>query len=433
MEIVLLILVSLAATATLGLLLRGRRKPNVELGTPAPTQPATVEVNDDDAHAELVLAPDEVLVLPPANEYASALAIGRADSLMALEQAGLLTPRAERRPFQQLIDRIGVERRRSERREMRELADEPLEGGYLRLSEKSAQQLARGKPVIARTGEMLGQVNDKETKRRHHLRFTDYKTVADPNLIRSASMLRAMAALQEQMEAVEERLIQVQKTLGTLCKELDYDRLSTILAAKESIQETADDVRRRGRMTQTDMISVNAARDTIRQQLLSAHFNLTDLTQNFGRARSRRERFEALEDVLQTNRLDFWLAMFVEAELAHIRSDILKLLYEASEHPDTSVALERQMREQIAARRSELAAVGTILRDISNPDARRRLDHLQQISRYKLSRHRPIVDGLLDRHGDVFAEPELLLSGSEGSSGADTLDDDPEHKRRIGR
>jgi hypothetical protein len=108
-EIVLLIVVSLAATATLGLLLRGRRKLNVELGTPAPTQLATVEVNDD-AHAELVLAPDEVLVLPPADEYASALAIGRADSLMALEQAGLLTPRAERRPFQQLIDRIGVVR-----------------------------------------------------------------------------------------------------------------------------------------------------------------------------------------------------------------------------------------------------------------------------------------------------------------------------------
>jgi hypothetical protein len=72
--------------------------------------------------------------------------------------------------------------------------------------------------------------------------------------------------------------------------------------------------------------------------------------------------------------------------------------------------LERQMPEQIEARQTELAAVGTLRRDISDPKARRFLDHFQQNSRYKLSRQRPIVDGLLDRHGDVFAEQPVLTA-----------------------
>jgi hypothetical protein len=323
--------------------------------------------------------------------------------------AGLLAPRAKRRPFQQLIDRVGSERRDGERATPARTRRRAARGGYLKLSEESRRQLADGNPVVARTGGMLGMVNDEKGHRRHLLRFTDYKTAADPNLIRSAATLKAMAAIQEQLEAVEERL-QVQKTLGRLCQELDYERLSRILTAKDTLEETAREVRRRGLRTQTDMIAVNDARKTIKEQVRSAHFNLSDLTRRFDSARSRHQRLEALEEVLQNNRLDFWLAMFVEAEIAYVRSDVLKLLYEASEHPSTSGELKHQLREQIEARRSELAAVGTLLRDISDPKAPRFLDHFQQISRYKLSRQRPVVEGLLDRHGDVFAEQPVLTA-----------------------
>ena len=411
MESALLIVVALALVATLVLQVRSRRQPPAEQPAPlaAPAEDRARDVDPKPA-GELVLARDEVLVLPPADEHASAVVLGRTDSLAVLERAGLLTPRAKRRPFQQLIDRVGGERRDGERRHLQELADEPLEGGYLKLSEESRRQLADGKPVVARTGGMLGMVNDEKGHRRHLLRFTDYKTAADPNLIRSAAPLKAMAAIQEQLEAVEERLIQVQQTLGRLCQELDYDRLSRILTAKDTLEETARDVRRRGLMTQTDMIAVNDARKTIKEQLRSAHFNLSDLTRRFDSAGSRHQRLEALEEMLQNNRLDFWLAMFVEAELAYVRSDVLKLLYEASEHPSTSDELERQMREQIEARQAELAALGTLLRDISDPKARRFLDHFQQISRYKLSRQRPVVEALLDRHGDVFAEQPVLTA-----------------------
>lgn len=408
MELAVIILAAAAIAAALVLVVRSRRD-HADGREPVRTSDEETTSGHDVVPAtEVVLAPDEVLVLPPADEDASAVVLGRADSLAVLESAGLLAPRATRKPFQQAIDRVVRMRREDERRTRRELASEPLEGGYLKLTEESRRQLADGNPIIARTGGMLGQVNNKQTKRRHHLRFTDYKTAADPNLIRAAATLKAMAAIQEQLEAVEERLIQVQETLGRLCQELDYERLSRILTAKDTLEETARDVRRRGVMTQPDMIAVNDARKTIKEQLRSAHFNLADLTSGFDVARSRHQRLEALEKVLQNNRLDFWLAMFVEAELAYVRSDVLKLMYEASEHPHTSQELERQMREQIEARQAELAAVGALLRDVSDPQARRFLDHFQQISRYKLSRQRPVVEGLLSRHGDVFAGQPVL-------------------------
>lgn len=411
MELTLLIVVALLVVATLALQLRRRRSTHMSSPSPAaaPERDDTPE-SAIEPSTDLLLAPDEVLVLPPADQHASAVVLARAESIAVLENAGLLTSRAKRKPFQQLVDRFTQSRRDGDRRHLRTLADEPLEGGYLKLSEESRRQLADGTPVVAKTGGLLGMVNDEKGHRKHLLRFTDYKTAADPNLIRAASTLKAMAALQEQLEAVEERLIEVQKTLGRLCQELDYDRLSEILTAKDTLQETARDVRRRGLMAQTDMIAVNDARKTIKQQLRSAHFNLADLTRGFDGARSRRQRLEILEEVLQTNRLDFWLTMFVEAELAYVRSDLLKLLYEASEHPETSAELEHEMREQIETRRAELAAVGTLLRDISDPEARRLLDHFQQISRYKLSRQRPVVEGLLDRHGEVFSNQPVLTA-----------------------
>jgi DNA-binding TFAR19-related protein (PDSD5 family) len=404
-ELTLLIVVALVAAGTLALLLRGRpsTQSSSSASTVAPEEAEALEFAIEPS-AELVLAPDEVLVVPPADPHASAVVLARAESMAVLEIAGLLTPRVRRKPFQQLVDRFTQSRRDGDRRHLRKLADEPLEGGYLKLSEESRRQLADGTPVVAKTGGMLGMVNNEKGHRKHLLRFTDYKTLADPNLIRAASTLKAMAALQEQLEAVEERLIEVQKTLGRLCQELDYDRLSEILTAKDVLEETARDVRRRGLMTQTDMIAVNDARKTIKQQLRSAHFNLADLTRGFDGARSRHQRLEVLEEVLQNNRLDFWLAVFVEAELAYVRSDALKLLYEASEHPESSAELEHDMREQIETRCAELAAVGTLLRDISDPEARRLLDHFQQISRYKLSRQRPLVEGLLARHGEVFSD-----------------------------
>lgn len=120
-----------------------------------------------------------------------------------------------------------------------------------------------------------------------------------------------------------------------------------------------------------------------------------------------------LQDVLRENRLDFWLSMFVEAELAHIRSDLLTLLHEATEYPESLGDLEQRTRTSTEARRAELAMVGTMLRELGDPEARRWFDHLQQISHFRLSRQRPIIEGLLGAHGEVFAEQPVLTAASD--------------------
>jgi hypothetical protein len=54
-----------------------------------------------------------------------------------------------------------------------------------------------------------------------------------------------------------------------------------------------------------------------------------------------------------------------------------------------------------------------MLRELGDPEARHWYDHLQQISRYRLWRHRPIIEGLLDAHGEVFAARPVLTATGE--------------------
>jgi hypothetical protein len=133
------------------------------------------------------------------------------------------------------------------------------------------------------------------------------------------------------------------------------------------------------------------------------------VTRDLGSARSCRQRLEAVERLLNGNRLDICLTMVVESQLAHIRCDLLTLLHEATEYPESLGDLERRTREGIEARRRELAAVGTVLRDVVDLAARRRLDHFQQLSRIKLAPHRRLIEGLLASHGDVLAEQPTLM------------------------
>lgn len=369
--------------------------------------PKVAATDDRPAHAPLLGAGD-VMVLAPSHDTAPATVLGRHEAIAALDRAGLLTPRTQRRPFQQLIDRVAGDKNDADRKRRRALADGPLEGGYLKLTEESRGQLRDGKPVVTRTGDMLGMVNNKKDKRRHMLRFTSMVPVRDPQTAIAVAVLQTVLEMQEQLEAIEQRLIEVQKALRTLCVELDRDRLAEIAGAAEILEDTARDIRRRGFMDAADWQQVGHTRLAIKTHLNAARFNLADLTRDFSSARSRRRRLETLEEVLKGNRLEYWLTMFVEAQLAHVRVDVLALLYEATAHPDHLGDHEQHVRAGIAARQRELASAGLLLRDLADPSARRLLDHFQQISRFRLGRSQPVVEGLLAQHGDIFAEDSVL-------------------------
>jgi hypothetical protein len=130
--------------------------------------------------AALELQSDDVLVIPQRQSGGDALVLGSETALARLEQAGLTRSRSEARPLDQLLDVWVRGRSDVALTRARSVADRPLEGAYLRLSEESRRELAHGKPVLTRTGEMLGVLNDPSGKRRHILRFTDARRSPTP-------------------------------------------------------------------------------------------------------------------------------------------------------------------------------------------------------------------------------------------------------------
>jgi hypothetical protein len=119
---------------------------------------------------------------------------------------------------------------------------------------------------------------------------------------------------------------------------------------------------------------------------------------------------EAIEQLLRKKPLEYWLTVLVESQLAHARWDFLFLIHEATEHPDVLGDLERSIRSNIAERQLEMATIGKALRQLADPEARRWLDHLQQISAWRLRGYSEIVRTLLESHGDAFGRPMALES-----------------------
>src|SRR5207247_11112314 len=156
---------------------------------------------------------------------------------------------------------------------LRRLADQPLEGAWLRLTDESRRELERGRPVLARTGEMLGALDDERGRRRHMLRFADAKLVVDPAVAMAAAGLQATLAMQAQLEAIEERLVEVRKTLKQLVEDLDSERLADISASTEILEDVARQIRRRGRMEPTDWDRVVEVEHELRSALKQAQWS----------------------------------------------------------------------------------------------------------------------------------------------------------------
>src|SRR5206468_391709 len=202
--------------------------------------------------------------------------------------------------------------------------------------------------------------------------------------------------------------VEVQKTLKQLVEDLDSERLADISASTEILEDVARQIRRRGRMEPTDWDRVVEVEHELRSALKQAQWSLAALMRKFPEARSRHERADALQEVFGGERLDHWLTVFVESQLARTRWDLLFLLREASQHPESLGNLERTTRDAIATRQREIATVGRALRELADPSARVWWDHLQQHSHFKLRRDRKVVHALLERHGPVLSERSAL-------------------------
>jgi hypothetical protein len=73
----------------------------------------------------------------------------------------------------------------------------------------------------------------------------------------NAARLAMTAAVTQQLAAIEEKLAEIAKALGTFAHEADLARLSEIESANEALEEIVGNIRRRG-VNETDAGQLNA-------------------------------------------------------------------------------------------------------------------------------------------------------------------------------
>lgn len=115
---------------------------------------------------------------------------------------------------------------------------------------------------------------------------------------------------------------------------------------------------------------------------------------------------EELREVADKERLSYWLAIRVQADLARTRADLLTLYWEHHQHPETAGAVNAATERAITKRQVRLAAIGQTLHELSDPKSLTRLDPLRQRSRYRLGKEHEKVGQLLAQHGPAFAGPD---------------------------
>jgi len=395
----LVVLIALAVALGMTMLARSRKRGD---GEDAPPDAGTAIVAYEDLQPTEALAADDLVLVPLPNHRSEALVIGREEALAVLDASGLTKRPGEggAGSLPQLV-RAGMA---AGGLEATRRAQNGVDSGRLvALSKETMEHLDKGKPVYDKANNMLGVVKGDKGRISHVMRLD--KKGAQAVVASNAATLAVTAALSQQLEQLAEQLAEISETLEGMVRDKDRERLSEVLAANEVLMGIAEDVRRRG-ITQADAHQLAALKLPVIAKQIEAEFKFDEVLGESFEELTRAERQERLEALVDKERLDYWLAVRVQADLARTRADLLRLYWEHHAHPDTASALNASTEAAIRERQRRLALVGETLRELSDPESRTRLDPLRQLSRYRLGKEHAKIEALLSRHGDAFAGPE---------------------------
>ncbi|MBA2348465.1 MAG: hypothetical protein H0V81_09240 [Solirubrobacterales bacterium] len=101
---------------------------------------------------------------------------------------------------------------------------------------------------------------------------------------------------------------------------------------------------------------------------------------------NRGKRLDVLEGLYKKERLEYWLAVQVQADLARTRSDLLTLLWEHHSHPETAAVLNQNVADAIKLRQRRASELGDALRALSDPTSQTRFDPVRLIARHQLGK-----------------------------------------------
>lgn len=346
--------------------------------------------------------PDDIVLVPFPNGTGDALVVGHEDALAAFDQSGLTLRQAGSGsgPVPQLVRNAMAAGGLKATDKFQQGANS---GRIVSLAPETMEQLAKGKPVFDKAGNVLALVRGDNGRLKHVMRFD--KSGAQVAAASNMATLAVTAALSQQLEAISEQLQEISETLEGMVRDKDRERLSDALAANEILFEIAESVRRRG-ITQADYMQLASLKHRVTSLQIETTAKLAEITPDGVADMGRRERHEVLKSLYAKERLEYWLAMQVQADLARTRCDLLTLLWEHHAHPETAPALNQNTANAIRARQVRAAEVGAALRTLSDPKAQTRLDPVRVISRHQLGKAQARIDELLLNHGDAFSGPE---------------------------
>jgi hypothetical protein len=374
---------------------RQRPGPRQVSETPLAGQPLSPESTGDELDVAITLAP-----VP--NNRNEALAIGSEAAVAALEQSGLVARAGTQGPgtMAKLL-RTGtallgtgsiVE------------TDRKIQSGHLvEMTDKSFKELQKFGPTLDKAGNPLGIIRNEKSIN-SIVRFKPAAGV-NPMVMSNAATLAMTIAVSQQLGNIEEKLGEIQETLDQLLADTDRRRIAQAVAANQELIDIAKDVSRRGEMTEADMNRLASLSLPVRTGQVEAEMSLIDLIEASNEALNRDERRKRVAELLDKKRLEYWLSVRVQAELALTRQDLLRLYWEMANHPASAKTLCVEVRTSIEGRQERLARVGQILRELTDPEARTRLDPLRFLDARDLGKKQTRINQILDRHSEAFAGP----------------------------
>lgn len=345
--------------------------------------------------------PEDVVLVPLPNDTGQALVVGPEDALATFDQCGLTARETSGGPgpVPQLVrDAMAIGGLTATGTFQRGANS----GRIVALAPETMQHLAKGKPVYDKAGNVLGLVRGEKGQLSHVMRFN--KAGVQAAAASNMATLAVTAALSQQLEAISQQLQEMSETLEGMVKDKDRERLSDSLAANEILLEIAENIRRRG-ITQADHAQLASLKHRVTSLQIETTAKLAEIAPDGVAKMNRARRREVLESLYKKERLEYWLAVQVQADLGRTRCDLLTLLWEHHAHPETAPALNQKYAEAIRKRQVRAAEVGDALRTLSDPAAQTRLDPVRVIARHQLGKAHARVDQLLLAHGDAFAGP----------------------------
>lgn len=345
---------------------------------------------------------DDVVLVPFPNDTGHALVVGPEDALVAFDRGGLTRRQTggSSGPIPQLVRNAMAAGGLKATDKFQQGADS---GRIVALAPETMEHLAKGKPVFDRSGNVLALVRGDKGKLSHVMRFD--KVGAQAAAASNMATLAVTAALSQQLEAISEQLQEMSETLENMVQDKDRERLSDAVAANEILFEIAESVRRRG-ITEADYTQLASLKHRVTSLQIETTAKLAEIASEGVEKMSRAKRLQVLEGLYKKERLEYWLVVQVQADLARTRCDLLTLLWEHHAHPETAAALNQNVATAIKRRQLRASELGDALRTLSAPTSQTRLDPVRVIARHQLGKAQVRIDELLLSHGDVFAGPD---------------------------